>query len=513
MKKKSFYLILLIIMLSKMFSVKGQNENSSAQLDRKPCVAGQFYPGNAAELRQEIETFFQNAEPPVTDSLLAIVVPHAGYVFSGQVAASGYNQIDPDKKYDRIFLIGSSHRTYFDGASVYNAGDYITPLGKVKVDLKVADELIRSNKEFSFREDAHASEHSLEVQVPFLQVHMNTDFKIVPIILATQSEKTIKKIAAALKPYFNSRNLFVISSDFSHYPTYKFATEVDHLTAEAIASNSPEKFVEAIQSNEKKNIPQLATSMCGWSSMLAILDITSRMTDIVIQPLEYRNSGDAGYGDKSRVVGYWAITISKKKGDESSFSLTDKDKEDLLGIARETVDSYVRNKNIPDIDTTGFSQALFQHAGAFVTQNTGDNLRGCIGRFNPDIPLYRVVQDMTISAATKDYRFPPVKPDELDNIDIEISVLTPLKKIDSIDEIELGRHGIYIRKGYNSGTFLPQVAESTGWDLEEFLGHCARDKARIGWNGWKDAEIYTYEAIIFDEKEFDVHPSKQKVIR
>jgi len=127
-------------------------------------------------------------------------------------------------------------------------------------------------------------------------------------------------------------------------------------------------------------------------------------------------------------------------------------------------------------------------------------LRGCIGRFNPELPLFKVVQNMAVAAGTQDYRFPKVQPDELADIEFEISVLSPMKKIESIDEIELGRHGIYIKKGSSSGTFLPQVARHTGWTLEEFLGHCARDKARIGWEGWKDAEIFIYEAFVFSEK-------------
>lgn len=502
MRKKSLYLLLLIIMFGKLFSSKGQTHQSSEVIDREPCVAGQFYPGNSSELRQELKSFFGLETPDRDDNLLGIVVPHAGYVFSGQVAAIGFNQIDPDKKYDRIFLIGSSHRTYFDGASVYKAGDYLTPLGKVKVDRKLADSLIRSHKEFSFRKDAHTTEHSLEVQVPFLQYHMNTDFKIVPIIIATQSERTVRKIANALRPWFNHRNLFVISSDFSHYPTYKMANEVDHLTAEAIASNDPEIFMKTLASNEKKAVPGLATSMCGWSSMLTILNITSGMKDIDISPLDYKNSGDAGFGDKNRVVGYWAITISQEQDESSSFLLSEEDKNDLLTIARTTMNDYVKNRSVPEIDTSNLSSTLKTHAGAFVSLYINDKLRGCIGRFSPDIPLYRVVQDMTISAASKDYRFNPVQSKELDKIDIEISVLTPLKKIESIDQIELGRHGIYIKQGYNSGTFLPQVAESTGWTLEEFLGHCARDKARIGWDGWKNADLYTYEAIIFDDKNY-----------
>lgn len=504
MGKIFFYLILTIMMFGKIFSAKGQSGNDSTQqIDRQPCVAGQFYPANSTELRNELKNYFANALPAQTENLLAIVTPHAGYVFSGQVAANAFNQIDPDKKFDRIFLIGSSHRTWFDGASVYNIGNYKTPLGTVEVDKACADKLILENKVFEFRADAHLTEHSLEVQVPFLQYHLKTDFKIVPIVIASQSENTIKKIAEALKPFFNSNNLFVISSDFSHYPDYEQAKQVDRATADAIASNAPETFLEVLKNNEAKSVPGLATSMCGWSSMLTILNITQNIPGIEIKPLFYKNSGDAIFGDKHRVVGYWAISISGGKTVDDIFRLSDQDKKELLSIARNTIEAVVQGKQIPVIDPKDLSSKLKEQVGAFVSLHTGDALRGCIGRFNPEEPLYRVVQEMAISAATKDYRFSPVQVKELHEIDIEISVLTPMKKIESIDEIELGRHGIYIRKGSNSGTFLPQVAGSTGWTTTEFLGHCARDKAGIGWDGWRTAEVFTYEAIIFDEKDFD----------
>ncbi|MCF8364793.1 MAG: AmmeMemoRadiSam system protein B [Bacteroidales bacterium] len=491
-------------MFGKIFTAKGQStDKSDIQADRQPCVAGQFYPENKSELRNELKNYFANAIPRKSNNLLAIVTPHAGYVFSGQIAAHAFNQIDPDKKYDRIFLIGSSHRTWFEGASIYNIGNYKTPLGIAKVDKILADKLIQDNQVFEFREDAHLTEHSLEVQLPFLQYHLNSDFKIVPIIIATQSEKTILKIAEALKPYFNSQNLFVISSDFSHYPNYEQANHIDRITADAIASNSPQTFVETLKNNETKSVPGLATSMCGWSSMLTVLNLTQNMQGIRITPLVYQNSGDAIFGDKSRVVGYWAISIYGTENIGSTFTLNDQEKKDLLAIARNTIEATVKGEKIPEIDTNGVSAKLKEYMGAFVSLHNGDELRGCIGRFNPEAPLFSIVQDMAISAATKDQRFTPVQARELSKTDIEISVLTPMKRIENISEIELGRHGIYIKKGYHSGTFLPQVADNTGWTLEEFLGHCARDKAGIGWDGWKTAEIFTYEAIIFDEKDFD----------
>lgn len=186
--------------------------------------------------------------------------------------------------------------------------------------------------------------------------------------------------------------------------------------------------------------------------------------------------------------------------EHKNFELKETEKQQLLKVARNTLTAYIKNGNTPKMDESELSPALKTACGAFVTLHKNNQLRGCIGRFGAQEPLYKVVQDMTISSATQDNRFNPVENDELDDIDIEISVLTPMKKIDDVKQIELGKHGIYIQKGFASGTFLPQVANDTGWNLEEFLGHCARDKAHIGWDGWRDADVFTYEAIIFEEK-------------
>jgi AmmeMemoRadiSam system protein A len=178
--------------------------------------------------------------------------------------------------------------------------------------------------------------------------------------------------------------------------------------------------------------------------------------------------------------------------------LTDKDRIELLGIARSSIEEYNNNWSPSSTD----SKVLKSHCGAFVTLHKNGRLRGCIGKFNPDYPLYLVIKDVAILSAYHDNRFPQIELEEMTDIDIEISVMTPFKKIRDISDIELGKHGIYIMKGNKSGTFLPQVATETGWNLEEFLGHCTQDKMGMGWNDWKDADIFTYEAEIFNEKQF-----------
>ncbi len=504
--------LLILILLFATANCNSQNtqnqEPQTKSTDRQAVVSGQFYPSNTDELKSMLKQLFSDALPNQgIKNVLAIISPHAGYVFSGEVAATSFNQIDWTKDYENIFILGPSHYVSLQGASIYSKGNYITPLGTVKVNTELAEKLIKQYSFFNFNKAAHLYEHSIEVQLPFLQSGsclMKKDYKIVPIVIGSQDPKTLKKIADALSPYFNSKNLFIISTDFSHYPSYDDAKIVDKLTVNAIKTNSPGTLLNTLKSNAEKNIPNLVTSVCGSSAVLTLLYMTENNPDILITPVQYKNSGDTKYGDKNKVVGYNSIifSLNKKTMKNNEFNLTEKDKKDLLYIARFTIEQYINNNKIPKIDTTDFSKTLITNCGAFVTLHKNGALRGCIGRFDASEPLYKVIQEMAVSSSTQDYRFNRVTSKEVSELEIEISVLTPMKKIKSVDEIQLGRDGIYIKKGFASGTFLPQVADETNWTKEEFLGHCSRDKAGIGWDGWKDADIYTYEAIVFSEKEF-----------
>jgi len=473
-------------------------QSQSEQVDRQPAVAGQFYPANRGELNATLKQLFGKAVPPKDiKDVIAIISPHAGYIFSGEAAASAFNQIDEAKEYENVFIIASSHQIAFEGASIYSQGNFITPLGTVKVNTGLANQLIKKHSVFSNRMDAHAKEHSLEVQLPFLQYRLKKNFRIVPIVLGTQSPETCKRVAEALQPYFNKKNLFIISTDFSHYPSYDDAKNIDKATADAILSSSPNNLISSMADYEHKGISNLATCLCGWTSVLTLLYMTEDNAGIAFTHIQYKNSGDTEFGEKNRVVGYNAIAVSLKEKKQAGFQLSDKDRKDLLTIARNTVEQYVKNRKKPEIEEKTLSSVVKTKCGAFVTLKKHGDLRGCIGRFDASEPLYKVVQEMAIASSTQDYRFSPVEPNEIPELEIEISALTPMRRINSIDEIELGKHGIYIRKGNRSGTFLPQVAAETGWTKEEFLGHCAQDKAGIGWNGWKDAELYVYEALVF----------------
>jgi AmmeMemoRadiSam system protein B/AmmeMemoRadiSam system protein A len=493
---------LIIALFTGFNAAKGSSQETLQ--NRKPYAAGRFYTDKPDELKTQLHLMFSKSVQKKNEKTpLAIIVPHAGYVYSGEVAASAYNQVDPKSKFERIFIIGSSHITTFPGASVYCSGNYETPLGIVKVDMELAKQLAAENNLIKCFPEAHLHEHSLEVQLPFLQYHLHTDFKIVPVIIGSSTAETAKKLAEICKPYLNEKNLFVISSDFSHYPNYKDAFIADHTTAEAIKTNKPANLIAALDGNDRKNIPGLVTSLCGWSSVLTLLYMTEQMPDITVDLIQYKNSGDSLFGDKERVVGYYALSFSqmKAKNISNGFSISSDDQKYLLNLAYETITEYIRKGTTPEIDSTDLSDTLKTPGSAFVSLYKNHILRGCIGRFDDTLPLWKVVQSMAVAAATQDHRFSKVQPNELSQLKIEISMLTPLKRIQSADEFIMGKHGIYMKKGDSTGTFLPQVATHTGWSKEEFLGHCAHDKAHIGRKGWKTAELFTYEALVFGDEE------------
>ncbi len=483
---------------------KGQ---SATPVVRPATQANRFYTGDARELSEEVDSFLAlQRDDTKYSNVAALIVPHAGYYFSGNVAASAYMAIDTKKQYKRIFLLGPSHHEWLDGASVNTEADYYaTPLGNVKVDHETAMKLTTTDctddTDFFYRPEAHDREHCLEVQLPFLQrfftlySSLSTQEMppIVPIVISTNDYDKLKRIAEVLKPYFTDENLFVISSDFSHYPSYEDAYEVDAKTGKAIETGDVEEFIATINANARSGKRNLHTSACGEFAIITLMLMLDQNYEV--KHLVYQNSGDIDNHDHSRVVGYHSFAILRN--DNTGFTLSDADKKALKEIAFNSIRDSLDGKPIAQPTLTSDLLPLTSKCGAFVSLHKHGHLRGCIGHFGEDYPLYEIVAEMARAAAFEDPRFMPVTRDELNDLDIEISVLTPMRRIQSLEEFELHRHGIYIKKGYRSGTFLPQVADEVNWTKEEFVGHCSQDKAGLGWDGWRDAELYVYEAIVF----------------
>jgi AmmeMemoRadiSam system protein B/AmmeMemoRadiSam system protein A len=475
--------------------------SKETQKTRKPAVAGSFYPASAKEIKSMLGGWLHLSGNNALTPPRAIIVPHAGYVFSGEVAASAYNRIPSGHQYKRVFLLGPSHRAGFAGASVDTVYSFAeTPLGKVPIDTSLGKRLISEGKgAFTFwSEAAHDGEHCLEVQLPFLQMVFGDVPPIVPIVIGTERLSVIQNIAKALEPYFNEDNLFIISSDFSHYPSYEDARSSDLYLAETITTGGLEEFLEALRQIDKKDFPGQGTAACGACAIAVLLEMMDAQgrDSFSAEHVMYRNSGDSIYGDKDRVVGYNSIVFTSS---DHLFHFTQEEKEKMIATARASIYSYLGLKYDGDDSPVGVLKE--KGYGVFVTLNLNGNLRGCIGRFTSTSSLHSTIREMARSAAFDDPRFPALSKKEAPEIEIEVSVLSPLKRIQSIDEFKLGRDGIYMIKGYNHGTFLPQVAKETGWNTEEFLGHCARDKAGIGYYGWKDAELYTYQTEVV--KEYD----------
>jgi AmmeMemoRadiSam system protein B/AmmeMemoRadiSam system protein A len=483
--------------------------------DRKAIAAGRFYPASPEVMMSDLKTLFGRVSHYKSyNDIRAIISPHAGYIYSGEVAASAFASVPPDRKFSNIFIIGSSHRAAFAGASVYDKGDFITPLGRVPVNRKIAAALREGSELFHYETGVHDNEHSIEVQIPFIQYRFGIPPPIVPVLIGTGDITVIKSLASSLKPWFNNNNLFIISTDFSHYPSYSDAIETDRVTAEAILSGNPDKLTETLEKYRRADIRGLSTNMCGWAAGLTLMYLSAGKETLKYHHLLYKNSGDSQYGDKDGVVGYHSfiivnevikasemVTKVETEGSDDTFLFTDDDRAALFKAARASIVSGLERKAPCKSGNSEGSDAIRKSGGIFVTLYLNGALRGCIGRIVSSDPIIDNVAEMAYSAAFSDPRFPPLSCDEYDMIEIEISVLSPLKRVYNKDEIVIGKHGLFMRQEGRSGVLLPQVATERGWTVEEFLQHTARDKAGIGKDGWKNSELSVFETLILKENQ------------
>lgn len=482
---------LLLVAIILIFKYMGRQKESV----REPAAAEAFYPADPEVLSSQIDYFLNQAEDvPLQDELRMLVLPHAGYDYSGQIAASGFKKII-GRDFKRVILIGPSHSDWFSGNALSNQDYWQTPLGRAKIDKDLVKKLIQENEDIFIRESAHQNEHCLEVMLPFLQKVLN-DFKIVPVVVGQSSEESRRALARALTKYLTDDDLIVISSDLSHYPSYKTANEVDQKTLQAILTGEAEMFEKSVNESMARDLPGLDTCACGEEAIKIGLLLSRNLNLNQIKLLKYANSGDVS-GDHSRVVGYATIVFSKDNNKELSL----KEKQTLLKIARQSIENGFKNKK--NLNFGELTEKLKQPQGAFVTLNKNGELRGCMGRIIEEKePLYQVVAEMAKTAAFEDPRFHPVIEKEMKEIEIEISVLSPLRKVkDPFKEIEIGKHGVIVQKGFYSGVFLPRVATENNWDLGTFMGELCEHKAGLAREEWKrpGIDIYIFSAEVFSE--------------
>ncbi len=460
---------------------------SFAQGVRSAVVAGSFYPGNKCELSAFIDNAFDNA-PKVSakDKIIGIISPHAGYVYSGQIAADAYNAVK-GKQYDVVVVIAPSHRERFSGVTIFPGDGYMTPLGMMRIDKGLAGRLTDASPLIRFSEEGHRMEHSLEVQLPFIQMALS-DVPILPLVMGEQDFHTCLLVAKALAETFQDKNVLIVAStDLSHYHPYDTAVKLDKRVASGV------RYYDYLLLS--RDFTMRKCEACGTGPLITTMIASQLMGANKAQIITYKNSGDVS-GDKSRVVGYMSGLLVQS--DDYEERLTDEDKKRLLNIAKTSLYNTLHNKAVPEFMVS--SGILQQNCGAFVTLNKGGNLRGCIGYIVAEKPLYQSVSEAAVSAGLSDPRFPPVTKKEFESLEFEISVLTPFQLIVNPESIEVGKHGLFIVSGRNQGVLLPQVAVSYKWDKYTFLKQVCR-KAGLPADSWKDkdAAIYTFTAEVFGE--------------
>ena len=480
---------------------------------KQPNVSGQFYPADPQVLSKTLEGLLSEAKSEeIKGNILVLISPHAGYEFSGRTAASGYNTIK-GRDYDTVILLGPSHFVGFKGAALWPKGAFRTPLGEIPVDESVSYSLMLSSPVFFSYPEAFSREHSIEVQLPFLQKILG-EFKIVPIILGQIDFYDCQHISAVISKVIKEKKcLLIASTDMYHGFNYKEGELIDIYTLSLIKKLNSQQLYESIQAKE--------ALLCGWAAVTVSMLVAEDLGYKQVKVIDYTNSAKVTGRDKvgEYCVGYSSVVMYKgqspselalneakgtvpKIGRKGGVMLNQKQRRRLLEIARNSIETYLKTGK--KLELSESEPALLEHCGAFVTLRKNNQLRGCIGNIIGNQPLYLTVRDMAVEAAVNDPRFTPVTEEELPEIEIEISVLSPLKQIEDPDEIKMGQHGVLVRKGYRSGVFLPQVATETGWTKEEFLSNLCAHKAGLSPSEWKDpsTEVYIFTAEVFSEKNY-----------
>ncbi|WP_372846416.1 AmmeMemoRadiSam system protein B [Pontiella sp.] len=466
-------------------------------------LAGTWYSDNPEQLAREIDAYLERAKPEEMGKPMALILPHAGYRYSGMVAAHAVKLLQ-GKSYGRVIVLGPSHRvSMFDTVSIPDVSHIETPLGLIEIDRDFVAELW-GNERFQSYPQAHGSEHSVQIELPFLQRVLG-HFKLVPIVCGELGMAGAESIARTLRERIDADTLVVVSSDFTHY-----GRNFDYVPfTNNIPANLKSLDLGAFRLIEQKKlgdflryIDNTGATICGRSPiavLLAMLPDSAR-----VRLLKYETSGDLT-GDWSHCVSYISAAVSgawtkidKVPAPVAEGGLSESDRRQLLAYARYLISKQLK-RNGPDFELAP-TPAMKQTMGAFVTLHKQGQLCGCIGEIFPRRALHAAIAEQALNAAFHDPRFPKLREDELNEVDIEISALTAPHSVPSYEDIEIGKHGIVLSKGMCSAVFLPQVAPEQGWGLSTTLSHLAM-KAGLGPDDWKSGcQFQVFEAIVFGEK-------------
>ena len=467
----------------------------SSQSIRQPAVAGTFYPGDAESLAALVDRLLEQARSRMEPGreLKALASPHAGYPYSGPVAAEAYACLK-GAPFSTVVLVGPDHYIGFEGVAVYPSGAFRTPLGDVEVDEDLARVLLDTSPVLKAAPEAHRLEHSLEVQIPFLQ-RVLPGVRIVPIMMGFRSRTNVEALANALsRALDNPKVLLVASTDLSHYHPREEAQRLDGRVQELVREFAPTALWEALREGKAE--------ACGGDPLVAVMLGAALAGAESSRILRYADSGDAT-GDTRSVVGY--LTAAFYRGspprntvfENRAVALQPEEADTLLHLAFESAGRELHAPP-PLLALRRITPALLQPGRAFVTLRRGKELRGCIGTVEGDRPLWDAVSWAARMAALQDPRFEPVRPEELEEMTVEVSVLTEPRPVDRPEEVEPGRHGVIVSRGYHRGLLLPQLAPELGWDRDELLAQTCL-KAGLPADAWrKGARIEVFEAQVFE---------------
>jgi AmmeMemoRadiSam system protein B/AmmeMemoRadiSam system protein A len=446
---------------------------------KEPAVAGSFYPADSKKLAADLDGYLgQSGDTGEEGRLLAVVAPHAGYIYSGGVAGHSYARLK-GKNIRRVILLGPTHYAAVNGAVIYPGSGMKTPLGVVRVDEALARSLADDKSGVKLAAEPFEREHSLEVQLPFLQRSLK-EFSVVPILIGRMTQESYKhlgdRIATILKS--DTSAVLVISTDLSHYHDSATASGMDKKVLDAIERLSGGDLERLLFSGEGE--------ACGGGPVLYGMAAARGAGATEARLYKYADSGDIS-GDRKKVVGYGALGFYKKE-------LSPAVRAEILKLAADTVQAQVAGRPLPV--WSGSDRRLKADGAAFVTlKEKNGRLRGCIGTIQAYTALHRSIVQNAVAAASKDPRFAPVRPDELPGLDLEVTVLSPMEPVSGSSEITVGIHGVYLEASGRSSVFLPQVPVEEGWDLDTYLRQLAL-KAGLPPDGWKGGKLYRFTAEI-----------------
>lgn len=466
---------------------------------KKAYAAGSFYPKDPINLNTQLETYFQKTQKIETSGKPRILImPHAGIQYSGETSAWSAKQLEGED-FSKVVIMGVSHKYSYDYAAVYSESAWETPLGTMNINTYLASKLISDKNKVISDESKHQEDHNLEVPLIYIQ-KVSKNFEILPIMIGNQaSEETLNYLAFELASLMDDETILIISTDLSHYPSWEDARKSDRRVIDALVTGNESEFKRAVKANAANKYREHSTSACGFNAIVTGLKIAEILNFDEIKELHSVNSGDVT-GDKSRVVGYTSVVFWSD--DIPIISLNEKAKKEALKLARDSVNTYFDKE---ELNYAPANSDLLLPIGAFVTLTKNGDLRGCIGNFEPEEPLYKVLQNVAVSAAVRDGRFTPVTKDEFKELDIEISTMSPQKLIKNWQDIEIGKHGVRIILNGKSGTLLPKVATDNNWGLETFLETICWQKMGLEDKSCyknPNAQIFVYETDVFSESDY-----------